>query len=194
MNLSVISKKLKEYPILFVCGILTVLALVLLFMRGPKIETHEAELADLERKWSDIQRNMERSSGLEEEIAQLEAGLDKIDGRLMDVDQVAVNHEFFYDLEEAGGISLRQFNQGNASDGKQLPIGRDGLRHFSVIPYNLSMAGTMEELLGFVDLLDRQKYIVRMDMFWLTATTDTEETSRELTGRLQCHVLAAKHE
>jgi len=194
MNLSLISKKFKEYPILFVCGVICPLVLVLLFMRGPKIEQYETELEELEREWSEIQTNKERSSGLEEDIASLEAGLEKIDKRLMQVEEVAINYEFFYDLEAEGNIELNRFSQGEASDGKQLSIGKNGLRHFSVLPYNLSMTGSMEEILGFMDLLDRQEYIVRMDMLWLSPVTETSAETPQLSGRLQCHVLAAKHE
>jgi hypothetical protein len=194
MNLSVISKKFAEYPVLFVCGIITPLALVLLFMRAPKLEQYETELLDLERQWEQILTNTERSSGLEADTAALEAGLEEIEGRLMQVENVAVNYEFFYDLEEETGITMSQFSQGNASDGSQLSLGLEKLKHFSVIPYDLSISGSMEQLLGFIDVLNRQNYIVRLDMFRLFPSTGNTAAEGQLSGRLRCHVLAAKHD
>lgn len=194
MNLSVISKKFKEYPILFVCGIITPVALVLLFMRAPKIEEYETQLEDLERTWNDIQKNVERSAGLESDIESLETGLEAINERLMRVENVAVNSEFFYDLEEAVGVQLGRFTQGEAGDGSNLHIGMEKMLHFSTIPYNLNIGGTMEEVLSFISSLDRQDYIVRLESLRLAPASSEDKTSQQLSARLQCHVLAEKHE
>jgi hypothetical protein len=195
MNLSLISKRIAEYPVIFVCGLITPLALVLLFMRAPKLEQYEGELADLERQWEQILTNTERSNGLEDATAALEAGLEEVESRLMQVENVAINYEFFYDLEEETRVTMSQFSQGNASDGSTIPLGIEKLRHFSVIPYDLTISGSMDQLLGFMDTLNRQSYIVRLDMFRLYPnTTAGTESSGELGGRLRCHVLAAKHD
>lgn len=195
MNLSAISKKFAEYPVLFVCGIITPLALILLFMRAPKLEQYETELSDLERQWEQILTNTERSSGLEEDIAALEAGLEDIESRLMDVENVAVNYEFFYDLEKETGISLDQFSQGVASNGSEIPMGREKMKHFSVIPYDLTLSGSMDQVLGFMDVLNRQEYIVRLDMLRFYPSTAGAAGSDDLLGgRLRCYVLAEKHE
>lgn len=194
MNLSVISKILTEYPVLFVCGVVTPLALVLLLMRSPKLKLYEGELADLERQWEQILTNTERSTGLEADTAALEQGLEAIEERLMQVENVAINYEFFYDLEKETGITMNQFSQGNASDGSAIPLGVEKLRHFSVIPYDLTITGSMDQLLGFMDSLNRQNYIIRLDMFRLYPNTAGVQSPGELGGRLRCHVLAAKHD
>lgn len=194
MNLSVISKKFSDYPVLFVCGVLTPLALVLLLMRAPKLDQYEIELSDLEREWEQILTNSERSNGLEEDIASLEAGLEDIEDRLMQVENVAVNYEFFYDLEEETGVKLGQFSQGAASNGAEMAMSLDKLKHYSVIPYNMTITGSMEEVLGFLDDLNRQDYIVRLDMFRLFPSSTEEGGEDQLGGRLRCFVLAAKNE
>ena len=194
MNLSVISKKIRQFPILFVCGILIPLALVLLFMRGPKVIEYEADLADLEREWQSIQKNVERSVGLEDDIVSLNEGLKTLDGRLMNVDEVASNYEFFYGLERQSEITVRQFSQGDASDGRNLPIGMDKMQHFSCIPYDVVISGTLAQILGFLDTLDRQNFIVRVDLLTLSKPGDAGPESEALNARLKCHVLASKHE
>ncbi|NDV62580.1 hypothetical protein G0Q06_08965 [Puniceicoccales bacterium CK1056] len=194
MNLSVISKKFSEYPVIFVCGVITPLALVLLFMRAPKLEQYETELSDLEREWEQILTNTERSNGLEEDIAALESGLEDIESRLMRVENVAINYEFFYDLEEETGVTLNQFSQGVASDGSEIPMGLEKMKHFSVIPYDLTIAGSMDQLLGFMDVLNRQNYIVRLDMLRLFPSIGEQGDEDNLGGRLRCYVLAEKHE
>ena len=194
MNLSLISKKLRQYPILFVCGLIIPISLVLLIMRGPKIQEYESQQIDLEREWKNIQANVERSAGLEDDISSIEDGLSSIRERLMNVDNVASNYEFFYELERLSGVTVRQFSQGVASDGATLPLGRDALRHFSVIPYDVVMKGTLRQILSFLDLLDRQDFIVRMDLLNVSKPGAEEPNPDQLNARLRCHVLAFKNE
>lgn len=194
MNLSVISKKIIQYPVPFVCGILIPLILVLLIMRGPKISEFENKLPALEKEWKNMQTNVERSTDLESDIVTLEAGLEAINSRLMNVEDVAINYEFFYRLEDQAGVVLKQFSQGTASEGEELPVGRDGLRNYSVIPYDVSMNGTLPQILRFLDLLDRQEHIVRLDQLNIMRPSEETEDSKLLSARLWCHVLAAKDE
>ncbi|MGC9449810.1 MAG: hypothetical protein ACP5I4_00065 [Oceanipulchritudo sp.] len=163
-------------------------------MRGPKVAQYESELSDLEREWKTIQTNIERSTGLEGDIGVLEEGLGKIRGRLMNVDQVALNYEFFYELERQAGVTVTQFTQGVASEGENLPIGRDNLLHFSVIPYNIVMEGTLQQVLRFLDLLDRQEFIIRTDLLNVARQGVGESVPDKLKARLRCHVLAEKNE
>jgi hypothetical protein len=52
----------------------------------------------------------------------------------------------------------------------------------------------MEQLLGFMDVLNRQDYIVRLDMLRLFPPSSNASGDDQLSGRLRCYVLAAKHE
>lgn len=194
MNLSVISKKFKQFPILFVCGLLIPLSVVLFFMRGPRISHYEGELTRLEGEWNRIQQNRERSAGLEDDIEVLDDGLATIQGRLMNVDEVASNYEFFYGLERESGVSLVQFSQGKAFAGEDLPLNTEELKHFMVIPYDVVMNGTLQEILTFMDLLDRQEFIVRFDLINVFKPNDEPLESEILLGRLRCHVLALRNE
>ena len=193
MNLSQAGKKIAEYPILFVCGLLTPLIVVLLVMRGPKVTYYEQELSSLEREVHNIQTNVERAAGMETDIERLEQGLEVVRQRLMQVENVAVNYEFFYDLERESGIVLSRFSQAPATDGADFVPGADGMSHFTAIPYDLSMTGTLEQITGFLDLLDRQQYIVRMELLRISpppAGPGMAVDSRSLSGRLRCHVLS----
>jgi len=194
MNLSSIGKKFRQYPILFVCGILTPLLLIILFMRGPKLNNLEEEVARLERQWQNIQRNLERSDNLDEDIEEIEDGLQAINKRLMRVDEVARNSEFFYNLESRAGITFSRFSQGAAGDGEVLNMPIQKLDHFSVIPYTIGMRGTLEELLRFTDLLERQEPVIRLEALSLTRAGNESGNPFELSATLDCYALAEKHE
>ncbi len=194
MRVSAIRKKAGQYPVPFACAAIALLSLGLYLMRGPKLAEYEAELARLEREWQNIQTNLDRSPGIEQDIAALEAGVEQLRARLMRVEDVAVNYEFFYDLERAAGVRLGQFTQGTASDGAGLPIGRANLLHFSVIPYDFVMSGSLAQILGFIELLDRQRHIVRIDLLNVSRPLEATAGADQLTARLRCHVLAAKYE
>lgn len=191
MNLSSIGKILIQYPIPFVCGLLCFFLGVLIVMRGPKVEEYEQQLAEMERRWQAMQMNLDRSKGIEEDIEQIERAHEEVKARLLEPDEVAVNSEFFYDLEEATGISLTQFSQGSASNGSRLPLAIDKLDHFRVVPFDLSVTGTLPEMLELLSRLDRSRYIIRMEKLDLNLPSGGATESMELlSGRLQCHILA----
>ena len=196
MNLSLISKNLRKYPVLVVCGLMVPLSLVLLSMRAPKIQFYEDEQASLEKRWNDIQTNVERSNSLSEDIEDLNSGLSRIQSRLMNVDEVASNYEFFYGLERQSGIKVERFSLGLPFDGSGLPIGKAKLSHFSAVPCQVSMSGSIQEILNFMDLLDRQDFIVHMDLLNVVKpTTGSGRTEgNTLSAQLRCYVLASKDE
>ncbi len=189
MNLSAIGKILKTFPILFVCGILILLSSTLLMIRGSKVEERKQELQELERKWSQMQVNLDRSRELEEEVARLDQQLERLRERLFEVDEVAENFEFFYQLEEENNVKLRQFTQGKPGDGEDLEIGRKGLSNFSVLPYAMVAEGNFAELLEFLTALNHADPIVRIDDVRLAKAGDSAR-SQELVVRFNCHVLA----
>ena len=197
MNLSVISKKIRQYPVLVVSLVIVVLCGTLLIMRGPRISQFQEEITRLEREWNNIQANLERSSGLEADIADLQTGLDQIQARLMHPDEVAANYEFFYSLEKESGVQFLGFSQGIPSDGSALKISKDKLSHFSVIPCDITMSGTIRQILTFMNLLDHQDFIIRFDLLNVGVPSDALNSlsdDTKLMTKLRCTVLAAKDE
>ncbi len=196
MNLSVISKNLRKYPVLVVCGLMVPLSLVLLSMRAPKIQFYEDEQARLEKRWNDMQTNSERSNTLSQDIEDLNSGLSIIQSRLMDVEKVASNYEFFYGLERQSGIKVARFTLGLPFDGSGLPIGKANLSHFLVVPCELSMTGSIQEILNFLDMLDRQDFIIKMDLLNVVkpATVSEQTDGNTLSAQLRCYILASKDE
>jgi Tfp pilus assembly protein PilO len=112
----------------------------------------------------------------------------------MKAEDVALNSEFFYNLERQTGVIFQRFSQGEATEGQGLNMSVNELRHFSVIPYDISLTGNLEAILGFVDALDRQSFIIRMESLNLNRAQDLQADSSLLNGRIRCHVLARKHE
>jgi len=195
MDLSSISKKILQQPIPFVCGVLVIFLAVLLYMRMPKIEDYQQRHSELERKWQTIQANVDRSNGMEEHVALLEEALEEVETRLMVEENVAVNSEFFYNLEDAVGITLSQFSQGSLNNGERLGLQGGGLKHFGVLPFDLTVSGSLEAMLQFLDTLDRSNYLVRTENVVLSLPSRGSTENRDLiSGRIECHVLAEKND
>lgn len=195
MDLSSISKKLLQQPIPFVCGVLVIFLAVLLYMRMPKIKDYQQRHSELERKWQTIQANVDRSNGMEEHVALLEEALEEVETRLMVEENVAVNSEFFYNLEDAVGITLSQFSQGSLNNGERLGLQGGGLKHFGVLPFDLTVSGSLEAMLQFLDTLERSNYLVRTENVVLSLPSRGSTENRDLiSGRIECHVLAEKND
>jgi hypothetical protein len=56
------------------------------------------------------------------------------------------------------------------------------------------MSGSLQELLSFMVLLDRQEFIVRFDLVNVYKQNDESPESEILMARMRCHVLAMKNE
>ncbi len=197
MNLSVISKKIKQYPLLVVSLVIVVLCGTLFIMRGPKIKQFQDEITRLDREWENVQTNLERSAGLDVDIADIQSGLEQIQSRLMHADEVAANYEFFYSMEKESGVQFMGFSQGVPSDGSSLQLSKAKLEHFSVLPCDIAMNGNISQILTFMNLLDHQDYIIRFDLLNVGVPADAmNNLSREtvLMTKLRCSVLAAKDE
>lgn len=193
MNLSAIGKIIREYPLLLVCGVLVILFGVLVIIRGPKVNEQEKQLEELETEWGRMQTNQERSRELEEHVALLEEQLDKLEGRLLDPEEVAQNHEFFYRLEEGTGVSLRDFQQAGPTSGEELEMEGTGMKHFRVLRYALTATGPFARILHFLEALEGSGPVVRIEGMQLRRAE--EATSAEMTTvQFNCYVLATGEE
>lgn len=193
MNLSAIGKIIREYPLLLVCGVLVLLFGVLVMIRGPKVNEQARQLEELETEWARMQTNQERSRGLEEQVALLEEQLEELGGRLLDPDEVAQNHEFFYELEEKTGVSLRDFQQAGPTDGKGLEMEGNGMEHFRVLRYALTATGPYARILYFLESLEKSGPVVRIEGMQLRRA-EGASAAEMTTVQLDCYVLAVGEE
>ena len=197
MNLSLISKIIRKYPVLVVCGLIVPLALVLTSMRSPKIQEYQDQKSIIEKRWREIGINKDRSASLNDDFQQLTEGVQQIQERLMNVEAVAANYEVFYDLEEKAGIKLESFSLGMPFDGSGLAIPKGKLTHYSAVPCQFSMSGSLSQLLSFIDLLDRNEFIIRMELLSVRVSSrviDTADQDGKLSATMRCYVLADKNE
>lgn len=197
MNLSLISKIIRKYPVLVVSGLIVPLVLVLISMRAPRIQEYQDQKSTLEKRWREIGLNKDRSDTLTDDFSQIEEGFEQIQNRLLNVENVAANYEAFYDLEEKSGITLDNFTIGMPFDGSGLSIPNNKLSHFSAVPCQFTMSGTLPQLLSFLDLLDRQEFIIRMDLLTVrvpTKVVNPDGRDESLSASMRCYVLAAKNE
>lgn len=193
MNAQAILEKIKQYPVPVVCGIVIVIALILLFIRGPKAEELDGTLSDYERNWKQIQANASRSRGLESHVKKLENLKSEVDSRLMSTETVAINYEFFYALEKQTGVRITSMDQREALEGNALPGQIAGMENYIAIPYNLIIEGRFSQILEFLKELNRGRYIIRLDTFNFSAT-QSEDASGEIVSRFELFILGRKNE
>ena len=58
------------------------------------------------------------------------------------------------------------------------------------------MNGSIQEILKFLDLLDRQDFIIKMDLLDVvkSATASGQTDGNKLSAQLRCYILASKDE
>jgi Tfp pilus assembly protein PilO len=192
MNLlSLIRKNFKEFPIVFISGALILIFIVLLMVRGPKSMELDIEQAELDRSWMQMQANIERSANLEDHIERTKQALEDVDRRLMDVEDVAINFEFFYALEASAGITIEEFNQGRVHEGDNLGMSVERLRHYKILPYTLKVSGDFDDVLSFIDSFDHQPYFIRLERLEMSRPSDAVDVEF-LVAEITCHVLSRK--
>jgi Tfp pilus assembly protein PilO len=191
MSLSDIGKKLLRFPVLFGCGIVLLLLAGITFWRAPMIEELQKQVDVLDQQWMQMQTNSERSTALDEQLQQLIAGAEALQLRLMRASEVAANHEFFYRMERASGVTIRNFNKGNAVDGPATLAKLPKLKHFELLPFNLSVDGDFAAVLRFLNELQQSERIIHIERLNVVQQGGAADPS-VLTANIRCYVLGEK--
>ncbi len=137
-----------RYPVALISLGLSVSLFAAILWRGPMIEAQEERLVELERELRQIQINSERAVGLEAEIVALEAALAGVKARLIDLDSVALNYQFFLDLERVSGVALEGFSQDPLSPGGWKLQTDKELSLYWAVPFVMGMALSTQPAVG----------------------------------------------
>jgi Tfp pilus assembly protein PilO len=193
MNASVIVDVLKRYPLALGCGLIALISLVLLFLRGGIGDELAAKESELSSRLRVIERNAAQSTNLDQEVEQLEKIVEKIDTGLFERDERAVNINFFYDFEDKVDVLISNISQTAEPDEIYRKGGPRALKLYSTLVFNLSVRGRFEDILLFCYEFTRADASIRVADLEISGG-GREAESGLLTARLRVLVLAEQVE
>lgn len=184
---------LARYPVALVCLALSLLFGAGIVWRVPMVEATEERLLDLEREWRQIQINSERALGLEGDIEALKGALGRVEERLIDAEEVALNYEFFLRMEGSSGVSLEAFSQDPVSPNAWKLEGDRELGLFRVIPFTLEVVGNYTQIVECMLFLQGHETLTRIGFVSIDRFKDKTGSVR-LKAKIVCHQLGKKDE
>ncbi len=191
MNTTAIIEKLKQYPVACGSGLILVVLLLLVVLRGGLAAELTMKEAELNSRIRTIEENIKNASNLGEDVAALNALIEDIDSRLFNRQERAININFFYGLEDKAGVVISGISQLPQPD----PIYADGgvrkLDLHSTLVYTINLRGSYTSVLRLLHELERADPLMRVADFQISSES-SEVGGANIEARLRVLVLARK--
>lgn len=179
--------KLRAYPLVAIAGVVAVIALVFLFLRGSVQADLDLAFETAEAEWSRIEENSRRARNLEPHVERIQSARAEIERRLFDPSRVAANTTYFYSFASARGVTITSLRaDGVAGEGEGLVAPKD----FAAVGYSLGLEGELPQILRFLSAFTHGDYFVRV--YRLNITRVMRDNEPLLAVNLQCHLLGVK--
>lgn len=191
MDFSVITGKLKQYPVAVICGGLFMLFALVLLARGGVVPELTLQETELNARMNTISENIKNSKNLNEDTETLDLMVEQIDARLFSRYERAVNINFFYGLEDEAGVVITSITQLPQPDAIYDAKGVRKLNLYSTLVYNINVSGSFSEVLKFLHELHRVDRIIRVADFYVAPENELLG-SASVDARLRVLVLARK--
>jgi Tfp pilus assembly protein PilO len=148
----------KKQPVAVVCALLcVVLAAAIYFRRDALAEANDI----LTQKRSDgehLRDNVTNASKLDEQFAAMTQATQAIEARLVHVDQLAINKQYFYKIESETQTKLTNLSQsGVVSSSKS-----NGKTFYVAVVYSINVEGSYAQLLDFVRRVENGEHFSRV--------------------------------
>jgi len=144
---------IKKHPLGFGCGVLCIILGGFLYFRadaeGEKQAEYEAKSVEAAR----IVSNVTTSKNLPEQVAEIQALANDLEGRLVRGSQLAANQQFFYKLEKDTEVKL--------VDVRQNSVPKKAGGTYQGIPFNVTVQGPYKQVMTFLNRLENGPHLCR---------------------------------
>lgn len=156
----------KQYPVAVLCGILSVIMLVLLYLRGSVLDDTDRAYQEALTKVERIDTNEKNAIGLEEDVEGMTALVESINARLLKEEGKADHFRYFLALAEASDVDLSDpvFRGMYVAGEKNTPI---LTKELSQVEYDLRVQGEYSKVLDFIYRLRTGRKFMRIDLLRL---------------------------
>ncbi|HWA25614.1 MAG TPA: hypothetical protein VG734_08140 [Lacunisphaera sp.] len=147
---------LKKHPIGVACALITLFCGVLLYLRYGEIAKTQGQLDEASAQAKKMIANVRNSSGLAEQLAEIQALTKEMEDRLMKAGQLAVNLQYFYKLEAETEVKL-------SSDPRQNTFPRNIKTTYGGVPFNVAVQGSYAHVMNFLNKLQNGRHFCRIN-------------------------------
>lgn len=142
----------QKHPVGLGCGLLSLVLLLLIYIRSDKLTEAESQLAEAIATGQRLKTNINHSAQLLNQLESLTQSVLEIQQRTVQADDLAQNLQYYYKLETEAGVILTDLRQGNPI---LLPRGKkDPPAAFLKVPYNVGVQGGFENVMVFLRKLE----------------------------------------
>jgi hypothetical protein len=148
----------KKYPVLAVCGGLSIILLAVVYFRSGLAETQQAELDKFSAEGKRYRSNISNSSQLQEQLDFMIQANQAVRARALNADGLAENLQYFYRLESEVGVKYRDLRPGARFDAAKA-------KGATYVPlnYSVSVRGSFVQIITFLKSLEQGAYFCRIN-------------------------------
>lgn len=188
--LDIAVRKCRQYPIAISTLVLAVVLGLYVWSGGDNKIQLARQLTDLQSQWERMERNLRNATGLESQLEEMQELRAKMRTRMTRREEVALNLNYFYRLEQQSNVSISSINQLPASAGQQarhLPTMAD----FDIIGYSMTIEGSFNDVLSFLQSIQQGEYFARIEN--VNFGRGRDQAGRAVSASIQVFILGARN-
>jgi hypothetical protein len=148
---------LRKYPLLFGCGMISLILLGVLYMRSDLITAQQEELDKYSTEGKRYRANIANAAQMQEQLDYLVQANNAVADRALKAGALAQNLQYFYRLESETGVRYIDLRPSGkpAVKGKVTPV-------YVPLNYVVTITGTFPQVIRFLRQLEHGEYFCRI--------------------------------
>jgi hypothetical protein len=186
-------KKVRQYPVVTVFGVISLILVIAILIRNPQVSSLRETNEQREREWATIRTNHERSADLEIEVEKLRSFSEEVNRRLISADTIANNYDYFYRIERQTGVRIVNIQQLPVAAARR-PQYLPELNDYDLVPFNLTFQGGFDVTMTFLQGIERGFHLIRIESISINRDEGPGITAsqRTITTRIEMNILGRK--
>jgi hypothetical protein len=155
---------IKKQPVALVCALLCVGLALAIYFRKDALVTAQTELDDKTTQAKHLKENVDsavplnKADRLDEQYAAISQATQAIQARLVHLNQLAINLQYFYKLESETQTKLTDLRQ----TGVDASVKSVGKANYIGVDYSIGVQGSFTQLLDFVRRVENGEHFSRV--------------------------------
>lgn len=175
MSLELLLRKIKENPLALLLAIASFALVGYSFSKREQLAQLDKSIIETNERLAVMQSNHLESRSIDVDVKEVQEFAQKIESRLMIRADNALNARYFYTLQDDSGVKIKNINQVQPSVSQS----KDELKlftttFFSVIDFEVSLTGGMQQIITFLYLLRSGRYFSRVTDLNLTGSSGVD--------------------